>query len=275
MGAPMDGFDLTGKAAVVTGASSGIGAATAVSLAGRGANVVLVGRSVERLKEVEDRARALDAGAVDSVSGDVGDPVVMRDVVAHTVREFGTLDIVFANAGIVGPTVPFADYPDEAFGQVLATDLHGVYLTIKHSLQVMARQRSGSIIVTGSLGSERGLPTTVAYNVAKHAVLGMVRTAAVEYAGMGVRINAVIPGIIDTPLMVGLVDAATGGDPQARAAMLAASSPAGRAASPQEVADVVMFLASDMASFVNGAAWTVDGGAYAWVGNTARGEDTT
>ena len=266
----MDGFDLTGKVAVVTGASSGIGAATAISFAGRGATVVLVGRSVERLKAVEARARGLGAGAIDIVSGDVGDALVMRDVVTHTVREFGKLDIVFANAGIVGPTVPFADYPDDAFEQVLATDLRGVYLTIKHSLRVMARQRSGSIIATGSLGSERGLPTTVAYNVAKHAVLGMVRTAAVEYASVGVRINAVIPGIIDTPLMRGLLDGATGGDPDARAAMLAGSSPAGRAASAQEVADVVTFLASDMAGFVNGAAWTVDGGAYAWLGSALR-----
>ncbi len=259
-------FDLTGAAALVTGASSGIGAATAVTLAERGAGVVLVGRDRRRLDAVAERTRAAGDGAVGTVVADIGDASAVAAAVDGTVDRFGRLDVVFANAGVVGPAAPFADYPDEALAAFLDTDLRGTYLTIKHALRVMAPQRSGSIIATGSLASERGVPLTVAYNIAKHAVLGMVRTAAVEYASAGVRVNAVLPGFVDTPLTQGIVDAATGGDPVARAAVLSASSPAGRAASPEEIADVVAFLASPAAGFVTGAAVSVDGGAYAWLG---------
>jgi NAD(P)-dependent dehydrogenase (short-subunit alcohol dehydrogenase family) len=264
--APNARFDLTGCAALVTGASSGIGAAAAVTLAAHGAAVVLVGRDRRRLDAAAERARAAGDGAVESVAGDVGDAAVVASAVARAVDRFGRLDIAFANAGVLGPAAPFADYPDEALATVLDTDLRGTYLTIKHALRVMVPQGSGSIIATGSLASERGVPMTVAYNIAKHAVLGMVRTAAVEYASAGVRTNAILPGFVDTPLTQGILDAVTGGDPAVRARILAASSPLGRAAAPEEIADVVAFLASPAAGFINGAVVSVDGGAYAWLG---------
>jgi 3alpha(or 20beta)-hydroxysteroid dehydrogenase len=140
----------------------------------------------------------------------------------------------------------------------MAVNVRGVFLGLRHVLPVMLAQRAGSIVNAGSLSSERGLPGTPAYNAAKHAVLGLTRSAAAEVAGAGVRVNAVLPGMIDTPMLAEVI----AGFPDAAAARRAAGgvSPQGRLGRPEEVAAVVTFLASDGASLVNGAAWAVDGG---------------
>lgn len=259
-----DPRSLAGRTAVVTGGSSGIGRASAVLLAQRGASVVVVGRRASALDATVQQI-AGDGGVARAVVADVQDGPAVRDLVAQTEEWFGSVDVVLANAGISGPNVMFADYPDDAFDEVVAVNLRGTFLTLKHALPAMAARGSGSIVVMGSLGSARGLPTSAAYNASKHAIVGLARTAAVEYGGRGVRVNAVLAGWVDTPLSrAGLESFA--GSADAGLALVARTAPAARVASPDEIAEVVAFLASDAAGYVNGAAWEVDGGVLATAG---------
>jgi NAD(P)-dependent dehydrogenase (short-subunit alcohol dehydrogenase family) len=189
--------------------------------------------------------------------------------VAFALERMGSIDVLFNNAGIEGPVAPLAEYPEDGFDEVLAVNVRGVFLGLRHVLPVMLRQRSGSVINTGSLASERGLPNTGAYNAAKHAVLGLTRTAAAEVGGFGVRVNAVLPGMIDTRMLRSLVGSLGGSaDVERGVQQVARVAPQGRPGRPEEVAEVVCFLASDAASFVNGVGWPVDGGALATMGNT-------
>ena len=184
----------------------------------------------------------------------------MRGYVAAALDAFGTIDVLFNNAAIIGPIGALAEYDEEAFDRIMAINVRGVFLGLRHVLPIMLAQRSGSIINTGSLSSERGLPGTPAYNAAKHAVLGLTRSAAAEVAHAGVRVNAVLPGMIDTPMLRGGHRRAS---PTPTAARRAAEgvSPQGRlgqAGGGRRRSST--FLASDAASLVNGAAWAVDGG---------------
>jgi 3alpha(or 20beta)-hydroxysteroid dehydrogenase len=159
------------------------------------------------------------------------------------------------------------EYPEDVFDEVIAVNLRGVFLGLRHVLPVMLRQGSGSIVNTGSLASERGLPLTAAYNASKHAVVGLTKTAAAEVGAAGVRVNAVLPGMIDTRMLRSLVDTMSGGDMEAGMQFVAGVAPQGRTGTVEEVAAIVAFLASDAASFVNGVAWPVDGGALATMAN--------
>jgi NAD(P)-dependent dehydrogenase (short-subunit alcohol dehydrogenase family) len=191
---------LAGKAAVVTGAGRGIGRAASVAMAQAGARVLLVDRDLPALDECAQEI----AGSGGEARACVADVTRREDVQAYVceaVDAFGSLDVLFNNAGIEGPVAPVAEYPEDGFDDVIAVNLRGVFLGLRYTLPVMLEQGSGSIVNTGSIASERGLPGTVAYNAAKHAVLGMTRTAAAEVSGSGVRVNAVLPGIVDTRLL--------------------------------------------------------------------------
>jgi NAD(P)-dependent dehydrogenase (short-subunit alcohol dehydrogenase family) len=255
---PPGNGDLAGRVAVVTGASGGIGATTAVALAHRGAALVLSGRDRARLRFT---AAAVEqhGGAVAVVEGDVADPATAAGVAAATTERFGRVDVLFANAGTTGPLKPLVDYSDREFDDVVATNLRGVFLMMRATLPIMIQNRGGSVVVTASLGSERGLPGSAAYNAAKHGAVGLVRTAAVEYGRHNVRSNAVLVGLADTPLLQSLV-APDGSDPDAAIAATAATVPLGRVAEATDVADLVCFLASDAARYLNGAVLPVDGG---------------
>jgi len=256
--------DLDGKAIIVTGAGSGIGRATCVTLAGHGARLVLAGRRKTPLDETAARVRA--AGGKAEVRGaDVARSSDVKGVVDFTVEKYGTVDGLFNNAGIEGPIAHLVDYPEDAFEEVFAVNVRGVFLGMKHVLPVMLAKGRGSIVNTGSLGSERGLPGSSAYVAAKHAVAGLTRTTAVEVGNKGVRVNCVIPGMIDTRMLRDIATTIVG-DAEAGLAAFGKVAPLGRLAQPEEVAAVVVFLLSDTASFVHGVTWPVDGGVLAGVG---------
>lgn len=257
----MNPEELTGRTAIVTGGGTGIGRATALALASCGAHVVVAGRSEAPLLATAEAIHAIGGSAVHQIA-DVTRSEDIETLVAAALERSGTIDILFSNAGTEGAFEPFAEYPEDEFARVIAINLHGVFLGMRHVLPVMLAQGTGSIVNVGSLGSERGLPGSCAYTAAKHAVLGLTRTAAIEVAGSGVRVNAVLPGLIDTP-MLREVASGISGDPVAGIAGMSAMSPQGRLGTPEEVAEVVCFLASDRASYVNGAAWAIDGAVLA------------
>ncbi|MFJ8816580.1 SDR family NAD(P)-dependent oxidoreductase [Amycolatopsis thermoflava] len=236
---------LDGEVAFITGGGAGIGAACVAELARRGAKVMVTDVDAAAAKEVAGRV----GGA--ALALDVRDPAAVDAAVAATVEVFGSLTIAVNNAG-VGVPVPYraGEVTDEEWRRVLAVNLDGVFHCLRAEIRVMAG-RGGSIVNMGSVGSLVGLAGAVTYTTAKHAVLGMTKAAAIEYAAEGVRVNLVTPGYVDTAI--------SPRTPEQKAA-LAAKHPIGRLASPAEVAAVVCFLASGEASFVTGAHYTVDGG---------------
>lgn len=257
---------LAGSVAVVTGGAGGIGRATALAFARADARVLLVDRDEDALAA----AAEVVAGAGGEVATQVADVTRSEDVqgyVAAALERFDRIDAFFNNAGIEGPVAPLAEYPEDGFDEVIAVNLRGVFLGLRHVLPVMLRQGSGAIVNTGSLASERGLQSTGAYVASKHAVLGLTRTAAAEVGGAGVRVNAVLPGMIDTRMLRSLVGSLSGGDVDEGVRAVGKVAPQARPGRPEEVAEVVCFLCSDSASFVNGVGWPVDGGALAAMGN--------
>jgi NAD(P)-dependent dehydrogenase (short-subunit alcohol dehydrogenase family) len=240
--------DFAGRHVVVTGASTGIGRASAGLLAARGARVTLIARSEDRLREAVAKIGANARHAV----ADVGDRNQLLAALDSAEAGFGPIEALFANAGTPGRFAPVADYDDALFDEVLAVNLTGVFRAIKRVLPGMLARGRGAILVTGSLASERGMANNVAYVASKHGVLGLARAVALEAAPHGVRVNCIVPCFIETPLLAGL-------DPD-HAAMLAGAVPQGRIGSAEELAEVAVFLLSDAASHVTGQSWAVDGG---------------
>jgi NAD(P)-dependent dehydrogenase (short-subunit alcohol dehydrogenase family) len=258
-------MDFTGRTAVITGAAGGIGRATALRFAAAGAGLHLVDRDAAGLAATAE-AISQAGGFATTTTADVTSADDVRDYVQAAVSAHGHIDAFFNNAGIEGPVAPLAEYPIDGFDAVIAVNLRGVFLGLRHMLPVMLEQGSGAIVNTGSLASERGLPGTGAYNATKHAVLGLTRTAAAEVGGAGVRVNAVLPGMIDTRMLRNLAGTITG-DLEEGLRFLAGVAPAARTGLADEVAAVVCFLCSDDASFVQGVGWPVDGGALATMSN--------
>jgi len=241
---------------LVTGASSGIGLATARMLARHGARVYLIARSEAKLAEAAD-AIARDGGTAAFGVADVADRSALMGAVDTAERAFGPVAGLFANAGSGGRFAPLCEYDDELFEAVLRTNLTSVYWAIKRVLPAMRERRSGSIVVTGSLASERGMPHNVAYVASKHAVLGLARAAAVEAAPHNVRVNCVLPGLIETPMLMQLDQTSSA---QAIRDRLGAAVPMGRIGTAEELAELVCFLLSDRASHITAQTIAVDGG---------------
>lgn len=240
--------------AVVTGGGSGIGAASCRAFAGAGYQVVLV--------DIDTRGGEAVAAEIGGrfIRADVREAEAVRGYVAGALAAYGRIDVFFNNAGIDSGVCSLVDYSDEVFDNVMAINVRGVYLGLKHVLPVLLAQKSGSIINTASVSALYGAAGFAAYTASKHAILGLTRVAAAEVGKLGVRVNAICPGPIQTPMWTAIEHAANRDNPNASKDRFLARNPSGRYGEPYEVANVVLFLASDAASYVNGAAWTIDGG---------------
>ncbi len=247
---------------LVTGAAGAIGFATCEILVREGARVMMV--DIDRAG-LEKRAAELGDAAIAHVA-DVSDEEATKGYAQAALDAFGHVDGFFNNAGIEGTLAPTHEYPVDEFDKVLRVNLRGMFLGLRYVLPDMVRRGRGAVVNTASIGSERGLAGACAYNAAKHGAVGLTRTAASEVAQKGVRVNCVMPGVIETPLLVGMLEQMFD-SVEAGMEKLGQTATLNRVGQPREVGDVVSFLLSDEASYVNGAKWEIDGGALATIRN--------
>ena len=246
---PPDRF--TGKVAFVTGAASGIGQAAAVAFAAEGARVAILDRSEGALQQTTEAVRSA-GGEVLAIACDVAVPEQVEAAVERTVEVFGRLDIAFNNAGVENQAAPVHEIDLTEWDRILGINLRGTFACMKHELAQMVAQGGGVVINTSSGAGIRGVAGGAAYAASKHAIIGLTRSAALDYAKQNIRVNAVLPGNIETPMM----DRFTGGDIQKAIDL----EPVGRLGKPGEVAEAVLWMASDLGGFVTGAATVIDGG---------------
>ncbi|TRW15304.1 SDR family NAD(P)-dependent oxidoreductase [Glacieibacterium frigidum] len=241
----------TGKIAFVTGAASGIGRATAIAFAAEGARVAILDRTEEALGETA-AAITRAGGEALVIACDVSQPEQVAAAVARVVATFGRLDIAFNNAGVENKAAPVAEIELEEWDRIIDINLRGTFVCMKHELAQMVRQGGGVIVNTSSGAGIRGVAGGASYAASKHAIIGLTKSAALDYAKQNIRVNAVLPGNIETPMM----DRFTGGDIQKAIDL----EPVGRLEKPEEIADAVLWMSADLGAFVTGAAISVDGG---------------
>jgi NAD(P)-dependent dehydrogenase (short-subunit alcohol dehydrogenase family) len=246
--------ELQGKVAIVTGAASGIGRATVELFAAEGAAVVAADVNDEQGQRLADELARKNCTCA-FVHVDVSKESDVAAMVHFALSQFGRLDVLFNNAGIEGEQAPTADATTDNWERVIAINLKGVFLGLKHGLQAMLRTGGGSIVNNASVAGIVGFAGIPAYCASKGGVIQLTRTAALEYAAQGIRVNCLCPGVIDTPM----VERFTHDNPDALA-QLKQMEPLGRLGRPQEVAELALFLASDRSSFITGAIIPVDGG---------------
>jgi NAD(P)-dependent dehydrogenase (short-subunit alcohol dehydrogenase family) len=247
-------YDFSGQVALVTGAGAGMGLDTARAFAAAGAAVVLADVNEEALRAATDELTDLGHRAL-GITCNVADEDQVAALVDRTVAEYGRLDMAFNNAGIMLPLTDAADEPAENFDRVSAINLRGVWACMKHELRQMRAQGGGAIVNCSSLGGLVGLPGRAAYHASKHGVIGLTRSAALDYAPRGVRINAICPGTFETPMVTDMI--AKG---ELDVSEATKNQPIGRLGRAEEIAAAVLWLCSPAASFVLGVALPVDGG---------------
>jgi NAD(P)-dependent dehydrogenase (short-subunit alcohol dehydrogenase family) len=245
--------NFTGKVAFITGAGTGIGRATALAFSRQGARVVIADASEETLGET---ARLIEqqGGRSLAVTCDVTQAGDVKAVLVKAIETFGRLDYAFNNAGVEQPKAPLADIDEDEWDRILNTDLRGVFLCMKYEIPLLLRQ-GGAIVNTSSGAGVKGIQGQTAYAAAKHGIIGLTKSAALDYASQNIRINAVCPGFIETPMY----DRFTGGTEEGRQEVIA-QEPIGRAGKPEEIADAVIWLCSEASSFIVGHALIIDGG---------------
>jgi NAD(P)-dependent dehydrogenase (short-subunit alcohol dehydrogenase family) len=252
-------MDFTGKVALITGGGGGIGRATALGFASRGAKVMIVDHDAAS-GQASLEAVAQAGGTAKFVSADVTKSASVQDYVKATLDAFGRIDCFFNNAGIEGKIVPTQDYDEDVFDQVIAVNLKGVFLGLRHVLPVMLKQGGGTVVNTASVAGLFGGPGMPAYVASKHGVLGLTKVASSDVAPYGVRVNAVCPGPVETRMMRSIESQRNHNDPESVHRAYSATMPTGRYTLPEEVAGVVLYLSSGLSGNVTGTHIVVDGG---------------
>lgn len=247
-------YELEGRVALVTGAAMGMGLAAAQAFAQAGAHVVMADVNAAAVEAAAEQIAAAGGDAL-AIVCDVADEAQVADLVARTVTVYGRLDAAFNNAGIQSPAVELADVDIAEYDRIMAINLRGVWHCMQHQLRQMREQKSGAIVNNSSLGGLVGVPGRAAYHATKHGVIGLTKSAALEYAARGIRINAVCPGIIETPMVMGMLE----GEAEVMKEMMR-DVPIGRLGRADEVASAVLWLCSPASTFVIGQAIAVDGG---------------
>ncbi|MEZ4667461.1 MAG: SDR family NAD(P)-dependent oxidoreductase [Anaerolineae bacterium] len=250
---------MTGKVALITGGGNGIGQYACLEFAREGAKVMLVDIDANAAQRTATSIRAL-GGEAQFIRADVSKAEDVQAYVTHTLETFGRIDAFFNNAGVEGFVSALAEYSEENWDHVIGINLKGTFLGLRHVLPVMIAQKTGTIVNTASVAGTVGAPGMAAYSASKHAIIGLTRTAAGEVGKLGIRVNAICPGPINTRMIHSLEAMINPDDPASVSRSNVARNPMGRYGEPEEVARIVVFLASDESAYVNGAAWLIDGG---------------
>lgn len=241
----------TNKVVLITGAASGIGRAAALAFAAEGARLAILDRSAGALEGVQASVKNA-GGEVLAVACDVSLPDQVEGAIKQVIDRFGRLDIAFNNAGVENKADPVHEIDLAEWDRILGINLRGTFVCMKYELAQMVKQGAGVVVNTSSGAGIRGVAGGAAYAASKHAIIGLTRSAALDYAKQNIRVNAVLPGNIETPMM----DRFTGGDIQKAIDL----EPVGRLGKPEEIAEAVLWMASDLGGFITGAATVIDGG---------------
>ena len=252
-------MEFTGKVALITGGGGGIGRASAIGFAGRGAKVVVVDLDPTAGEASAELVRQR-GGDARFVRADVTKSADVQNYVKVTLDAYGAIDCFFNNAGIEGKLAPTAEYDEAVFDAVIGVNVKGVFLGLRHVLPQMIRQGGGAVVNTASVAGLVATPGMPAYVASKHAVIGLTKTAAGEVARQGIRVNAVCPGPVDTRMIHALEEQISPGNPAAVGERYQAAIPSGRYTTVDEIANMVLFLCSDLASNTTGGQFVVDGG---------------
>jgi NAD(P)-dependent dehydrogenase (short-subunit alcohol dehydrogenase family) len=252
-------MDFHGKVALITGAGNGIGRAAALAFSSRGAKVVIVDRD-QAAGEATAGILRQQGGEAHFVPADVTKSAEVQNYVKVALEKYGSIDCFYNNAGIEGSVAPTHEYDEDMFDRVMAVNVKGVFLGLRHVLPVMIKQGNGSVVNTASVAGLVASPGMPAYVASKHAVIGLTKTAAGEVARSGVRVNCICPGPIDTRMIHALESMLNPNDPDSVGTRYQSNIPIGRYGTAEEVANLVIFLSSDLASNITGAQYVVDGG---------------
>ncbi|MBV1878273.1 MAG: glucose 1-dehydrogenase [Pseudomonadales bacterium] len=248
---------LTEKVAIITGGAGGIGIAAAKKFIAEGCQVMLVDLDEAALKQAQTD---IGSNQLSYCVADVSDSTSVKSFVDTAVERYGGFDILLANAGIEGQFAPITDYDEAVFDKVMAVNVRGVWLGLKHAFPVMQKRGGGSIVITSSVAGLRGSPGLSAYVTSKHAVIGMMRSAALEGSKNNIRVNTVNPSPVETRMMRSIEEGIMPGQAEAIHDQMAQGIPVGRYAEPEDIANIMLFLASDEASFLTGGVYSADGG---------------